>query len=157
MKKDQKELLKDGVRIESKTYTLHKYSTDDLAQLMDVRNHRIIHNKFNYVWEHKFNGEWIRRSIMDYQDSKKAYSHLRFWIPIWSKEYNKRVSAIEMIRMKQETAAWSEAINILNRDYLKKAEKVRRVYRLLSDLTKKEVAELTGMSYIQVKRILKND
>ena len=110
-----------------------------------------------YVWECKMYGKWIRRSIIDYIDSNKAYSHLRFWIPVWSKEYNKRINAIEMIRMRQETASWSEAINILDRDYLKRSEKVRRIYKLLSDITKKEVAELTGVSYVQVKRILKDE
>ena len=97
MKTLQKTRLKEGARIETKTYSLHSWTTEELSMLMDIKNHRIIHNKYNYVWECKMYGKWIRRSVIDYIDSNKAYSHLRFWIPVWSKEYNKRINAIEMI------------------------------------------------------------
>ena len=80
MKTDIKKVFNDELSREEKTYSLHSWSTEDLNQLRDIKNHRIIKDKFGYyLWECKLNGKWERRSIEDYIDHKKPYSHLYFW------------------------------------------------------------------------------
>ena len=155
MKKELKKVYLDDVRKESKKYSLHSWSTEDLNQLRDIKNHRIVHDTYNYVWECKMNNKWERRSIQDYIDYKKPYSHLYFWLDIWNKEYVKRVEYVERRRLRDQTKRYSEAVDIINKSYLKRAEVVRRVHELLPEMTKQRLSELTGMSYKQVKRILK--
>jgi GMP synthase PP-ATPase subunit len=155
MKRDIKKLFKDEFRRETKSFTLHSWSTEELDKLRDIRNHRIIKDKFGYyIWECNLSNKWERRSVVDYETSKKPYSELYFWLSIWNKEYTKRIEHAERKRLRDETARYEEAIRIINSEGIKRAEKVRLIYDLLSDITKKQVAELTGMSYIQVKRIL---
>ena len=155
MKKDVKKVFNHEAIVEERSYSLHSWSTEDLNQLRDIKNHRIIKDKFGcYLWECKLNGSWERRSIEDYTDHKKPYSHLYFWLDIWNKEYVKRVAYVERKRLRDETNRYTEAIDIINRSYLKRAEVVRRVHKLLPEVTKKRLSEMTGMSYKQVKRIL---
>lgn len=155
MKGDVKKLFKDEFSRESKRYLLHSWSTGDLNKLRDIRNHRIIKDVYGYyIWECKLNKVWERRSIVNYETHKKPYSELYFWLNIWNKEYIKRIEYIERKRLRDETLRYEEAVRIINSEGIKRSNKVRLVYNLLSDITKKQVAEMTGMSYIQVKRIL---
>jgi len=156
MRRDNKELIKNEERLEDRRFSLYSWSIEDLNQLRDIQNHRIIHNKFNYVWECYLNGEWIERSIQQYDNIKTPYTHLYFWLSIWNKEYIKRIEHTEKKRLKNETARWTEAVGLLHRDYIKNSEKVKRIRKLLPNITKKDISELTEMSYRQVKRILKD-
>ncbi len=45
----------------------------------------------------------------------------------------------------------------MHRNNLKRSERVKRIRLLLPNITKKDIAELTEMSYVQVKRILKDE
>ncbi len=157
MKRDKKEIISNGTRLEDKRFSLNSWSTEDLNQLRDIRNHRIIHNKFNYVWDCYLNNEWTQRSIQEYEDIKTPYTHLYFWLSIWNKEYIRRIEYTEKRRLKNETARWSEAVDITHRNHLKRSERVKRIRLLLPNITKKDIAELTEMSYKQVKRILKDE
>tara|TARA_R110000803_G_scaffold139576_1_gene206215 strand:- start:410 stop:931 length:522 start_codon:yes stop_codon:yes gene_type:complete len=157
MKRNKKEIINNGDRLEDKRFSLHSWSTEDLNQLRDIQNHRIIHNKFNYVWDCFLNGEWAKRSIQQYDDIKTPYTHLYFWLGIWNKEYIRRIQHVEKKRLKNETARWTEAVSVVHRNHIKKSERVKRIKLLLPNITKKDIAELTEMSYKQVKRILKDE
>ena len=157
MKRHQKELIKNGERLEDKRFSLHSWTTQELNQLRDITNHRIIHDKYFYVWECYLNGTWVKRSIQDYEDIKTPYTHLYFWLSIWNKEYISRIQHIEKKRLKNETARWTEAVSVVHRSHLKKSERVKRIKLLLPNITKKDIAELTEMSYKQVQRILKDE
>ena len=155
MKRDIKKVFSDEERREGKRFTSHNWSTTELQQLKDLQNHKIVHDKYNYVWMKYIDGLWTRQSLQDYDNYKTAYSHLMFWQVLWSQEYNKRILYLERKRIQNECRAWEEIVNILSSPGIKTSSKVKMIFELLPDLRKNKIAELTGMSPRQVDRILK--
>lgn len=155
MKRDIKKLFTDEERKEGKRFASHNWSTTELQQLKDLENHKIVHDKYNYIWMKFIDGQWVRQSLQDYENYKTAYSHLMFWQVLWSQEYNKRVLYLERKRIQRECKAWEEIANILASDGIKTSKKVKMIFELLPDLRKDKIAELTGMTPRHVGRILK--
>ena len=66
------------------------WSDNDLEKLTDPKNHRIRFDGYEYVWEHKINNSWERHAVNNFEDWKRPYASLQYWLWNWSKELMER-------------------------------------------------------------------
>lgn len=73
----------------------NRWTTNQLRQLIEYSNHKIMFDGFEYIWMNNIFGEWKRHCILNYSDRKKVYSHMKFSLDQWNKELHKRIIKCE--------------------------------------------------------------
>jgi hypothetical protein len=126
------------------------WSDEDLEKLSNPNNHRIRWDNIEYHWEHKINGhKWEPHCIDGFEDWKKPYHYLRYWIYQWSKELaDRRIKLSESYFYKMgETLKVSEkVIEISNNEKLKNKEKIRLVRELLPNESVTFMSSVLGLT-----------
>ena len=111
------------------------WSDEQLDKLCVASNHRISYDGYEYVWEHKINGNsWEVHCITRYEDYTTLYSFLKFWLHMYKVEAKQR-------KDKQEKKILKDIRELL---------KMSETYKTISDrkdLSTKEKIELMDRSY----------
>ena len=106
------------------------WDTDQLEKLSKFINHRIIYDGYNYRWEHKINGKWELHSIKLFDDNKKPYSWIKYWMYKWEIEWMERLFGVNekdyFIIMKRNLELTKKSYDISNLK-LSTKEKVKRI------------------------------
>lgn len=130
------------------------WTDDELQQLCDINNHRIIYDGYNYVWENKMNNVWTRRTVFYYDTFAKPYSVLKYWIACWSKELIERKELKVYNTLKGDALNMYRAFEICKLDYLKNKEKTKRIKKLIPHITDDTLSYMIGVHRVTINRYL---
>jgi Fic family protein len=134
------------------------WSTSDLKQLVEITNHRITYDGYEYVWEHYLNKEWRRHFVRNFKDYKKPYGWLLNCVYRWNKELVKRSQEEDRKYFDSmfKDLEIERKIHSIAKEYQNKTkDRVLRIKELKPELSSKEIGELLEVSKRTVERYLK--
>jgi hypothetical protein len=134
------------------------WSDEDLKKLCEPTNHRIRYDGYEYVWEHRVNGnKWELHSVWLKDNFNKLYANMKFWLYQWSKELTERkIKSAEsyFAEMTKYLKATEVAIHIKNSDLTTKA-KIKEIKKELPSVTVKFLSDLLNISRQIIHRHIK--
>jgi len=117
------------------------WSDEDLESLCNPNNHKIYFDGFEYWWQHKIHGnKWETHSIQPYDNWKKPYGHIKYWLAKYAKELaDRRVNDAKSIF---DTMKIHDQIMEIAKSNIKTKNKINAIRNLMPD------AEITYMSNV---------
>ena len=129
------------------------WNDSELLLLTDINNHKIIKNKDGfYLWYNKLDDNWQIQINKRFDNYKKTYSWLMFWLSCWRKELESRQQT-EIKRRSQairKTKALKKALNKTIQS------KIKELYSIRPELSKEELSNELDVSLRTVQRALNN-
>lgn len=130
------------------------WSTEQLRQLKEITNHKVVYDGYEFVWLSNIDGCWNRHYIRNFDDYNTPMSWIYFNVSRWEKEYKQRNESYfnEMIKELEIDVKIKE----ISDEYCKKTkQKVNEIKTLKPNITNKEIAEILEVSIRTVERHLK--
>ena len=135
------------------------WSNEQLEKLCEPKNHRIRFDGFDYVWEHRIDGnKWELHSVFLKPDYKTLYGNMKFWLYQWSRELtDRKINAAEdyLKSMQQYLKATQKAVEIKNSSMTTK-DKIVEVKKVLPEISFKELADILDVSRQIIHRYIKH-
>lgn len=121
------------------------WTTNQLRLLTVQDNHKIIFDGFEYIWMNKIDGDWERHCIFNYQDVKKAISHMKYSLSKWDKELNRRIDKSErkeFFEQIQKDFKSQDKIRKISKSTLPTIEKINFMRLENPNISKHQICEL---------------
>jgi hypothetical protein len=132
------------------------FTIQELKDLKEFQNHKILFDGYHYRWYSKINNNWNLHSIKLFDNYNKPFSWIKFNISIWKKEYNKFVleeNKKHIRRIKKELKIQYKLHNIKRQAELSNINKVNEILKIKPDISNNEICDLLGLSRMQVHRL----
>ena len=78
------------------------WTTEELESLIQINNHRIMYDGYEYFWVRMLENKWERHFILNFSDKRKAFSYLKYNIGKWNKELLDRKKITDRITSYKE-------------------------------------------------------
>ena len=79
-----------------------QWTTEELESLIQINNHRIMFDGYEYFWVRKLKDKWERHYILNFSNKRKAFSYLKYNIGKWNRELLKRKNITDRITSYKE-------------------------------------------------------
>ena len=133
------------------------WSTEDLRKLVNIDNHKIVYDGYQYKWLRNIYGKWELQSIQLYDDYDTPSYYLNYWISLWQKELNERTIDAQRKSLRLFKKRGREIQRIANKFRLTTSERVLEIKRIDPTLTYQEIADRLRVSERTIKRIFNNN
>lgn len=131
------------------------WSTEDLRKLVDIDNHKIVFDGYQYKWLRNISGKWELQSIQLYDDYDTPSHYLHYWISLWQRELNERVIEDNRRSLKDFKKKGRDIQRIARKFKLTTSEKAIEIKSIDDRLTYKDIADTLGVSEVTIKRVFK--
>ncbi len=136
--------------------TRTNWSDRDLQKLSQYRNHRIIFDGFNYIWQHRLKGnKWETHSIDCYPEPLRPLHEIHYWTSKYRKELSERQSKQDSIyyrEMKLYLYRINKVKRLRDNRKIKTRDKVKVIMNLIPEMSTAGIAELLNISRQMVHR-----
>ena len=136
---------------ESKT----SWSTEDLMKLVDINNHKIVFDGYQYKWMRNIYGKWELQSIQLYDDYDTPAHYLHYWMAKWQEELNERTAQAQRRSLRAFKKKGRDIRRIANIFKLTTSQKAIEIKSIDDRMTYKDIADTLGVSEVTIKRIFK--
>lgn len=128
------------------------HNKEELLILVDQKNHRIVFDGFEHIWESKLSGTWKPKYIKPFDEMKKAESFMLYGIATWKKDL-KRILDLESKELEEnykkilrkKKSDLKRVVKISNSS-MKGYKKVELVLQTVDALDNKTIAKTLGIS-----------
>jgi len=127
------------------------WTTEELSNLKDVINHKVIYDGYEFVWMSKPNTTWERHYVSNFEDYNKPMSWIHHNVYNWSKEYRARQTKY-LEDMRKSLDIDVKIREISRESNIRTKEKVREIIELKSDITNIEISEILDVTVRSVER-----
>jgi len=127
------------------------WTTEELSNLKDVINHKVIYDGYEFVWMSKPNTKWERHYVSNFEDYNKPMSWIHHNVYNWSKEYRARQTKY-LEDMRKSLDIDVKIREISRESNIRTKEKVREIIELKSDITNIEISEILDVTVRSVER-----
>jgi len=128
------------------------WTTEELSNLKDVINHKVIYDGYEFVWMSKPNTTWERHYVSNFEDYNKPMSWIHHHTYNWGKEYKQRQEKY-LADMRKSLDVDVKIREISREAKIKTKEKVVEILKLKPTLNNQEVADILGLAIRTVRRI----
>jgi hypothetical protein len=131
------------------------WTTEQLKNLKEVTNHKVIYDGYEFVWMSKPDDVWARHYIRNFTDYNKPMSWIHHHTYNWGKEYKQRQEKYlaDMRRSLDIEVSIENKIRDISREAkVKTREKVVEILKLKPSMSNKNIASLLGVTIRTVER-----
>ena len=132
------------------------FTLQELKDLKELQNHKILFDGYNYRWYSKINNNWNIHSIKLFDNYEQPFSWIKFSIAIWEEKYNKLIlkeNRKHIRQVKKELKMQYKLHNIKRQAELSNKKKISEVLKIKPDISNNEICDLLGLSRMQIHRL----
>ena len=127
------------------------WSIEQLCNLKEIINHKVVYDGYEFVWMSKPDGEWVRHFVSNFEDYNKPMSWIHHHTYNWGVEYRARHSKyLEDMRKSLDVDVRIKEIS--REAKFKTKEKVNEIIRLKPNMSNKDIAGLLEVTVRTVER-----
>ena len=130
---------------------MSSWTTENLRDLKEVTNHKVIYDSYEFVWMSKIDNKWSRHYIVNFKDYKTPMSWIHFNLTVWNNEYIKRQSKY-LRDMKEELEVDIKITEISRESSVRTKEKIREIIELKPNISNKQISEILGVTIRTIER-----
>ena len=130
---------------------MSSWTTENLRDLKEVTNHKVIYDSYEFVWMSKIDNKWSRHYIDNFKDYKTPMSWIHFNLTVWNNEYIKRQSKY-LRDMKEELEVDIKITEISRESSVRTKEKIREIIELKPNISNKQISEILGVTIRTIER-----
>lgn len=127
------------------------WSIEHLNQLKELTNHRVVWDKYEFVWQVKLDGKWQRHYIRNFNNYNTPMSWIFFNISKWNNEYNNRRTKY-LKDMKANLEIEIKITEISRESNVRTKQKIKEIINLKPSISNKEIADVLGVTIRTVER-----
>lgn len=127
------------------------WTTEELSNLKDVINHKVIYDGYEFVWMSKPNAKWERHYVANFEGYNKPMSWIYHNVYSWSKEYRARQTKY-LSDMRKSLDVDVKIREISREVEIKTKQKVLQIINLKPEISTKDIAEILGVTIRTVER-----
>lgn len=127
------------------------WSIEHLNQLKELTNHRVVWDKYEFVWQVKLDGEWQRHYIRNFNNYNTPMSWIFFNISKWNNEYNNRRTKY-LKDMKANLEIEIKITEISRESNVRTKQKIKEIINLKPSISNKDIADVLGVTIRTVER-----
>ena len=130
---------------------MSNWSTEELMQLKEMTNHKVVYDGYEFVWMVKLYGEWNRHYVNNFEDYNKPMSWIHHNVYNWGKEYRQRQAEyLDDMRLRLDIDV---KIREISREAsIKTKQKVLEIISLKPSISSKEIAGILDITIRSVER-----
>ena len=126
------------------------WTTEQLGNLKNVTNHKVVYDGYEFVWMSKPNDTWTRHYVSNFKDYNKPMSWIHHHTYNWGKEYRQRHD--RYLQDMRKSLDIDVKIREISREAkVKTKEKVREIINLKPTITNKDIADILGVTIKSVE------
>tara|TARA_R110002050_G_scaffold278983_1_gene425309 strand:+ start:99 stop:509 length:411 start_codon:yes stop_codon:yes gene_type:complete len=126
------------------------WTTEQLRNLKEVTNHKVIYDGYEFVWMSKPEDKWLRHYISNFEDYNKPMSWIHHHTYNWGVEYRARQAKyLEDMRRSLDVDVKIRAIS--KEATIKTKEKIMEILQLKPSISNKDIAEVLGVTVKSVE------
>ena len=127
------------------------WTTEQLKNLKEVTNHKVIYDGYEFVWMSKPDDIWSRHYISNFEDYNKPMSWIHHHTYNWGKEYKQRQE--KYLADMRKSLDIDIKIREISRDTdIIVKQKVNQILKLKPDMYNQELADVLGITVRTVQR-----
>jgi len=130
---------------------MSSWTTEHLRDLKEVTNHKVIYDRYEFVWMSKIDNKWSRHYIANFKDYKTPMSWIHFNLTVWNNEYIKRQSKY-LRDMKNDLEVDVKITEISRESSVRTKEKIREIIELKPNISNKQISEILGVTIRTIER-----
>jgi len=127
------------------------WTTEQLKNLKEVTNHKVIYDGYEFVWMSKPDNIWSRHYISNFEDYNKPMSWIHHHTYNWGKEYKQRQEKY-LADMRRSLDIDVKIREISREAKIKIKERAIEIIRLKPSIDSEELAEMLGVTYRTINR-----
>ena len=121
------------------------WTTEQLGNLKNVTNHKVVYDGYEFVWMSKPNDTWTRHCVSNFKDYNKPMSWIHHHTYNWGKEYRQRHD--RYLQDMRKSLDIDVKIREISREAkVKTKEKVREIINLKPNISSKEIADILDIT-----------
>ena len=135
------------------------WRTEELESLVQINNHRIMYDGYEYKWVRKLKDKWERHFILNFSNKRKAFSYLKYNIGKWNKELLDRKKITDRITSYKELEdilhTQEQTHKILNSE-MPTIEKINHLRLVNNEVSATELSNMLDVSSSMIYRHIRN-
>lgn len=136
-----------------------QWTTEELESLIQINNHRIMFDGYEYFWVRMLEDKWERHFILNFSNKRKAFSYLKYNIGKWNKELLKRKDISDRITSYKELETilhtQEQTHKILNSE-MPTIEKINHLRLVNNEVSATELSKMLEVSSSMIYRHIRN-
>lgn len=136
-----------------------QWTTEELQSLIQINNHRIMFDGYEYFWVRMLEDKWERHFILNFSNKRKAFSYLKYNIGKWNKELLKRKDISDRITSYKELETilhtQEQTHKILNSE-MPTIEKINHLRLVNNEVSATELSKMLEVSSSMIYRHIRN-
>ena len=136
-----------------------QWTTEELESLIQINNHRIMFDGYEYFWVRMLEDKWERHFILNLSNKRKAFSYLKYNIGKWNKELLKRKKITDRITSYKELETilhtQEQTHKILNSE-MPTIEKINHLRLVNNEVSATELSKMLEVSSSMIYRHIRN-
>ena len=136
-----------------------QWTTEELQSLIQINNHRIMFDGYEYFWVRMLEDKWERHFILNLSNKRKAFSYLKYNIGKWNKELLKRKKITDRITSYKELETilhtQEQTHKILNSE-MPTIEKINHLRLVNNEVSATELSKMLDVSSSMIYRHIRN-
>lgn len=136
-----------------------QWTTEELESLIQINNHRIMFDGYEYFWVRMLEDKWERHFILNFSNKRKAFSYLKYNIGKWNKELLKRKDISDRITSYKELETilhtQEQTHKILNSE-MPTIEKINHLRLVNNEVSATELSKMLDVSSSMIYRHIRN-
>ena len=131
------------------------WSTEELNNLKEITNHKVVYDGYEFVWMSRPNNKWLRHFVSNFEDYNKPMSWIHHHTYNWGVEYRARQAKYleDMRKSLDLEVSIEDKIKEISREAkIKTKEKVIEILKLKPSMGNKDIASLLGVTIRTVER-----
>ncbi len=121
------------------------WTTEELSNLKDVINHKVIYDGYEFVWMSKPNTTWERHYVANFEGYNKPMSWIHHHTYRWGKEYKQRQEKY-LADMRKSLDVDVKIREISREAKVKTKQKVKEILNLKPNISSKEIADILDIT-----------
>lgn len=128
------------------------WSTEDLRNLKEMTNHKVVYDGYEFVWLSKRQGKWNRHYTNNFEDYNKPMSWIHHHVYNWGKEYRQR-HAKYLDDMRTRLDIDIKITEISREANTRTKIKINQILKLKPILNNQQIADILGVTIRTIRRI----
>jgi hypothetical protein len=126
------------------------WSTDELNNLKEITNHKVVYDGYEFVWMSRPNNKWLRHFVSNFEDYNKPMSWIHHHTYNWGVEYRAR-QAKYLEDMRKSLDVDIKIQQISKEAKVKTKEKISEILKLKPSISNKDIASVLGITIKSVE------
>tara|TARA_R110000782_G_C14815087_1_gene413214 strand:+ start:2241 stop:2696 length:456 start_codon:yes stop_codon:yes gene_type:complete len=136
-----------------------QWTTEELESLIEINNHRIMFDGYEYFWVRMLEDKWERHFILNFSNKRKAFSYLKYNVGKWNKELLDRKKITDRITSYKELETilhtQEQTHKILNSE-MPTIEKINHLRLVNNEVSATELSNMLDVSSSMIYRHIRN-